>query len=46
MMTDAESGFRRQWQIYRLLSGSEGETLADLADRFEVSTKVGIGWRF
>ena len=33
MMTDAESGFRRQWRIYRLLSGSEGETLADLADR-------------
>ena len=40
MMTDTESGFRRQWRIYRLLSGSDGETLADLADRFEVSQKT------
>ena len=41
MTTEVESGFRRQWRLYqRLLSIPDGETLADLSDRFEVSTKT------
>ena len=39
-MIEAEQ-FRRQWQLYQRLSRlPEGETLTDLADRFEVSTKT------
>ena len=39
-MDEAEQ-FRRQWQLYQRLSRlPEGETLADLAGRFEVSTKT------
>ena len=39
-MIEAEP-FRRQWRLYQRLSTfPEGETLADLADRFEVSSKT------
>lgn len=41
MTTAVESGFRRQWRLYqRLLSMPDGETLTDLSDGFEVSTKT------
>ena len=39
-MNEAEQ-FQRQWRLYQRLSTfPDGETLADLADRYEVSTKT------